>query len=307
MEKRVTKIPADISKIEKKVVIYARVSTENGEQLNSLTTQISGLTRMVATVRSWRLVDVYIDIESAKGRTHRKEFTRMIEDGKDKKYDIVFTKNISRFGRDTVETLKALKVLLDADIRVKFEQENLDSGEMEDRLMITIIESLAQAENESRSENIKWGIMQKVAQGTSKLADRKCYGYNHDDEGNLIINEEQAVVVKKIFNLYLGGTSVNGVIKELEKHSIKSSTGKDRWCKGSIENMLKNRKYTGEVELLKQNEDDAYFLASDNNPVIIATNVFDEVQRLRKKRSNVTIDENGNKIRSSKKYSSKNK
>ena len=115
-----------------------------------------------------------------------------------RKIEIVITKNISRFGRDTVEILDALNQLKALGVRVIFEQEELDTANTDSDLMISIIESLAQAENESRSENIKWGIKKKVEQGTSKLADRKCYGYDSDESGKLVINEEQAAVVRKI-------------------------------------------------------------------------------------------------------------
>ena len=99
------------------------------QQLNSLTAQISGLTRLVATVDTWRLVDVYIDIASSKSKSLRKDFARMVEDSKQKKINIVITKSLSRFGRDTVDTLEALKILGESDVRVIFEQENLDSAE----------------------------------------------------------------------------------------------------------------------------------------------------------------------------------
>lgn len=231
MEKRVNYIPAVRSKIEKKVGIYCRVSTNDMEQLNSLTAQISGLTRLVATVDNWRLVDVYIDIASGKSKSPRKDFARMVEDGRQKKINVVITKSLSRFGRDTVDTLEALKVLRESDVRVVFEQESLDSSETDSQLMISIVEALAQAENESRSENIKWGIKKKVEQGTSKLSDRKCYGYDSDENGKLVVNEEQAAVVQRIFNLYLGGKSVSGILKELENQGIKSPTGKDKWNK----------------------------------------------------------------------------
>ena len=155
MEKKVNYIPAVRSRIVKKVGIYCRVSTNDMQQLNSLTTQISGLTRLVATVDTWRLVDVYIDIASSKSKSLRKDFARMVEDSKQKKINIVITKSLSRFGRDTVDTLEALKILGESDVRVIFEQENLDSAETDNQLMISIVEALAQAENESRSENIK--------------------------------------------------------------------------------------------------------------------------------------------------------
>jgi DNA invertase Pin-like site-specific DNA recombinase len=230
----------------------------------------------------------------------------MLDDCKNKKLDIIITKSVSRFGRDTVDTLEALKVLRESNVRVVFEQENLDTKDVESLLMISIIESLAQAENESRSDNIKWGIKQKAAQGTSKLYDRKCYGYDHDENGKLIINEEQAAVVRKIFNWYLGGLSINGIIKELEKQTIKSPTGKDRWNKRSLEVMLSNEKYKGVVRLF-DNKSDVQYLSSDNHPAIITEEIFTAVQKAKADRSNVVVDENGQQVRKSTKYSSKKK
>ena len=231
----------------------------------------------------------------------------MVEDSKQKKINIVITKSLSRFGRDTVDTLEALKILGESDVRVIFEQENLDSAETDNQLMISIVEALAQAENESRSENIKWGIKKKVEYGTSKLADRKCYGYDSDENGKLIVNEEQATIVQKIFNLYLGGKSVTGILKELENLGIKSPTGKDKWNKRTVELTLTKRKYIGEAELLKSDENSTYYLISDNNPVIISKEVFEAVQKRKTQRSNVTVDEEGTKHRSANKYSSKKK
>lgn len=195
MEKKVNYIPAARPLRHKKVGIYCRVSTNDMEQLNSLTNQISAFTRLVSSVDECKLVDCYIDIASAKGKSPRSNFERMLDDCKSKKLDIVITKSVSRFGRDTVDTLQALNVMKEFGVRVIFEQESLDTKDVESSLMISIIESLAQAENESRSDNIKWGMRQRAAQGTSKLYDRKCYGYEHDENGKLIINEEQAVVV----------------------------------------------------------------------------------------------------------------
>lgn len=245
--KKVNYIPAVRSFRQKKVGIYCRVSTNDMEQLNSLTNQISALTRLVSTVDEWRLVDYYVDIASAKKKSPRVNFQPMLDDCRNKNLNIVITKSVSRFRRDTVDTLEALKVMKDCGVRVIFQQENLNTKDVESSLMISIIESLAQAENETRSDNIKWGIRQRAAQGISKLYDRKCYGYIHDENGKLIINEEQVVVVRKIFNWYLGGLSVGKIIKELEKQNIKSSTGKDKWNKHSIEVMLSNEKYIGSV------------------------------------------------------------
>ena len=182
-----------IPKREQRVGIYCRVSTNSMDQLQSLTAQVSHLTRLTAAMSQWVLADVYMDIATSKTGSSRKEFNRLLEDCNSRKIEIVITKNISRFGRDTVEILDTLNQLRTLGVRVIFEQEELDTANTDSDLMISVIESLAQAENESRSDNIRWGIKQRATSGTSKLYDRKCYGYKHDKEGHLIIDEETAI------------------------------------------------------------------------------------------------------------------
>lgn len=295
-----------IPKQEKRVGIYCRVSTNSAEQLQSLTAQVSHLTKLTAAMPQWLLADVYIDITASKTGSSRKEFNRMLDDCRSNKLEIVLTKSISRFGRDTVEILDALHQLKQLGVRVIFEQEELDTANTDSDLMISIIECLAQAENESRSENIKWGIKQRAISGTSKLYDRKCYGYKHDKDGHLIIDEETAKNVKLIFDLYLSGQSVIGIIKELENRNIFSPTGKEKWCKRTIDVMLSNEKYTGDVKILKSGNSEVHYLSSNNNPVIISKEIFEAVQMEKAHRSNVIKDENGSR-RKGKKYSSKKK
>lgn len=259
--KRVHFIPS-IPKREKRVGIYCRVSTNSMEQLQSLTAQVSHLTRITAATPQWLLADVYMDIATSKTGSSRKEFNRMLEDCQTHKLDIVITKNISRFGRDTV------------------------------------------AENEFRSENIKWGIKNRAASGKSKLYDRKCYGYRNDKTGHLVIDEETAKNVKLIFDLYLSRQSVLGIIKELERRKISSPTGKEKWCKRTIDVMLSNEKYTGDVKLLKSGNSEIQYLSTDNNPAIISKETYEAVQIQKARRSNVVKDEKG-KRRKSTKYSSK--
>lgn len=183
-----------------RVGIYARVSTTDKGQLNSLVAQISALTRLTSHYSNWKLADNYIDIASGKTKYSRKEFSRMLEDIKKEDVNIIITKSVSRFGRDTVDALEALKAIKQSSARIIFEQENLGNQEDDTDMIISVMESLAQAENEQRSENIKWGLKQRAVQGTSKLYNRKCYGYDHDENGELIINFQQAKIVKKIFN-----------------------------------------------------------------------------------------------------------
>ncbi len=297
-------IPANPPKREKRVGIYCRVSTNSMEQLQSLTAQVSYLTRLIATVPQWLLSDVYMDIATSKTGSSRKEFNRMLKDCKSHKLEIVITKDVSRFGRDTVEVLNAFNQLKALGVRVIFEGNSLDTANTDSDLMVAVMESIAQAENESRSENIKMGIKYRAAAGTSKLYDRKCYGYNHDEDGHLIIDEEKAKNVKLIYDLYLSGQSVVGIIKELEKRKIPSPTGKMRWCKRTIDVMLSNEKYTGDVELLKSSKSEVHYLASGNNPAIISKEVFEAVQMEKGQRSNVIKDEKGSR-RKSEKYSSR--
>lgn len=299
-------IPANPPKREKRVGIYCRVSTNSMEQLQSLTAQVSHLTRLTATIPQWLLSDVYMDIATSKTGSSRKEFNRMLEDCKSHKLEIVITKDVSRFGRDTVEVLDAFNQLKALGVCVIFEGNSLDTANTDSDLMVAVMESIAQAENESRSENIKWGIKQRAAAGTSKLYDRKCYGYKHDKDGHLIIDEETAKNVKLIFDLYLGGQSVVGIIRELAKLKIISPTGKEKWCKRTIDVMLSNEKYTGDVELLKSSKSDVHYLSSGNNPAIISKEIFEAVQIEKGRRSNVVKNGNSSK-RKSEKYSSKRK
>ncbi|AFG34869.1 MAG: recombinase family protein [Caldicoprobacterales bacterium] len=299
-------IPPKPPKREKRVGIYCRVSSNSFEQLKSLTAQVSALTRVTAATPQWLLVDVYMDIASGKTGSSRKEFSRMLEDCNSHNLDIILTKSISRFGRDTVDTLEALNQLKTLGVRVIFEQEDLDTANTDSDLMISIIEAIAQAENESRSDNIKWGIKQRAAQGTSKLYNRKCYGYKNDVDGSLIIDDEEAKNVQLIFDFYLQGKSIIGIIEELEKLGIKSPTGKDKWSKRTIDVMLSNEKYIGIVRLLNSGKYEAHYISEDNNPSIISDEQFKAVQIEKANRSNVIKGEDGNQ-RKNKKYSSKRK
>lgn len=216
----------------------------------------------------------------------------------------MITKSIHRFGRDTVDCLEGIKILKDSNVRVIFEQEKLDSSEVDSDMMISIIESIYQAENESRSDNIRIGIKYRAASGASKLYDRKCYGYKHDKDGKLIIDEETAKNVKLIFDLYLSGQSVLGIVKELENRKMLSPTGKEKWCKRTIDVMLSNEKYTGDVQLLKSSNSDVKYLLSDNNPAIISKEVFEAVQLEKASRCNI-IEGKDEKKRKNTKYSLK--
>lgn len=301
---RVQIIPAKPKPRDKRVAIYARVSSNSSEQLNNLTAQISGLTRLTAANPTWLLVDTYIDIASSKTGSYRKEFSRFLADCTANKVDIVLTKNISHFGRDSVEVLTAVEKLVDAGVRVLFITEGIDTEKDDYRLYISVHESFAQAENETRSANIKWGNKQCAANGTSKLYNRKCYGYSNDEDGKLIIVDEEAKVVRLIFDWYLQGDSVGGIIKKLKQQGIKTSTGKDDWSKRTIDTMLSNDKYVGNVILFKNSLNGERYLSKKNHPAIVSDEIFQAVQIEKGHRSNVEITEDGVKRKNSK-YSAK--
>lgn len=301
------------------VGIYCRVSSKSQEQLHSLATQISGLTRLVYDNDKWKLKDIYFDIKSGSNETSRDGFQRLIDDCQSGEIDIVVTKSVSRFGRDTVTILSAVQKIVDCGVQLFFDDLNLSVSNPNDRILISVAAAVAQSENKSRSENVRWGIQRKVAEGTSSLFDRKCYGYTHDENGALQLVPEEAANVQLIFKLYLSGYSILRIVKELEARAIKSPTGKDRWCKRTIECMLGNEKYTGDVIVFKtystlvedgsltqkKNVHRPVYAAEYNNPVIISKEQFDMVQAEMRRRSNIVMDENGNAARSHSRYSSK--
>ncbi len=163
---------------------------------------------------------------------------------------------------------------------------------------------MAQADNESRSQNIKLGHRYRAMDGTSKLYLRKCYGYDHDKQGLLIVNEEQAVVVRQIFAWYLEGKSIAGLIKLLEENHIPSPRGKAKWSKRALETLLSNEKYIGKVHLFKSKEYEDSYLKEDNHLAIISDYISEKVHSEKSRRSNVvrTQDE---VVRKKRRYNSK--
>lgn len=168
--------------------------------MDSLAIQASGLTRLASAYRTWLVADIFIDVASAKTGSSRPEFSRMISECENGSIDIILTKSISRFGRDTQECLEAIRKIRVAGKRIIFERDKIDTEAICDELLISVIEFCEQSENEWRSENIRWGLKKRAENGTSGLYNRTCYGYKKDKHGMLIIDDEQTKVVKNIFN-----------------------------------------------------------------------------------------------------------
>lgn len=305
MAKNIWYIPAKRTDPGMNVGIYCRVSTTEKNQLQSLAAQISALTRAVAHIDQWKLTDTFIDIASAKGDLPRREFDRMLREAEGHRISVILTKSISRFGRDTVETLEALRRLKAAGVRVIFDEEGLDTDQVDDTMLISIMESLAQDENETRSRNIRMGLYNRAASGKSGNYRKRAYGYVKGEDGELVIEATQAQVVRNIFRWYIDGASILKIINKLAEKGIPSPTGKDKWSKKTIENILSNRAYLGVVVTNDPLHEDQKFQMTEARPPILTEDVFRAAQEAKEKRSNITVSETGERQRKSTKYSSK--
>lgn len=300
-----------------RVGIYCRVSSSNPAQLESASQQVSYMTQLVSGRNDWKLQDTYMDFVSGTHMCNRKSFMRMVGDCKAGKLDLILTRNVSRFGRNTEEILEQLRTLKDCGVEVRFVQEELVSTESEHELIISIIAALATADNASRRENIMWGIERQLENGTSSIYSRPCYGYVKNKYGELEIEPHQEKIVQLIFDLYQEGKSVLGIIKELDLRHIPSPSGNTKWCKRSVENILDNEKYCGNVIVVKTYEistpekkrvrnrgERKKYYAVGTHPAIITQEQFDLIQAERKARTNLETTESGKK-RKSTRYSSK--
>lgn len=306
-----------IPQFYKRVGVYCRVSTGIQEQLHSLANQISYFTQLIRHRPGWLLHDFYIDVSSGAKMEKRGEFLRMLDDCKNHRLDTIITKSISRFGRNTEEALIALRSLKSAGVEIIFESGNIYTSTAGSELMISILESVAQAENENRSENIRWGNKKRAANGTSGFYRRRCYGYRSNKNGDLEIVPEEAETVRFIFEAYLNGSSLNMIQRALHERGTPSPTGKETWCKRTIDELLSNEKYCGDVMLMKtfraggigskrkRNDGQAdKYLTLSNHPPIIDKEAFEAVQTEKVRRSNVERTEEGIR-RKGEKYSAK--
>jgi len=296
----VTMIPAKLQGL-KMVAIYCRVSTTHEAQEESLDIQIKTLKQVVSDNPKWMLYRVYTDKDSG-GNVFRPDFQKLIFDCYENRIDIVLVKTISRFARNTVDLLETVSRLKGLGIEVIFHQENIRTSEVDNDMLISVLGAIAQSESESTGEAIKWGLKRGFISGNSKLYSRKCFGYKQNEDGELIIDEERAEIVRTIYDLYLSGLSIGLIARELEKKGIKSPQGKDIWSKKSIQTVLGNEKYIGQVLLGKTYTGDfpnnrqfmndgehEQFLMKDAHEPIIEFEKFEQVQMEMKRRSNMDI------------------
>ncbi len=248
---RATSAPID-TPIKRKVAGYARVSTDQEEQQTSYETQVSYYTGYIKSRSDWEFVSVYTD-EGLSGTStkHREGFQKMVADALNGKIDLIITKSVSRFARNTVDSLTTIRRLKDHGTEVFFEKENIWTFDSKGELLLTIMSSLAQEESRSISENIRWGQHKKSATGKFSLTYSHFLGYDKGPDGGLVVNPGQAAIVRRIFGEFLAGKSVFRIGKDLTEAGIPTPSGKTVWCCSTIRGVLSNETYKGDKLLQK--------------------------------------------------------
>ena len=225
-----------------RVAAYCRVSTDDEEQLTSYEAQQNYYTDKIMTNRDWTMAGIFAD-EGITGTSARKrpEFLRMIRMCKQKKIDIVLTKSISRFARNTVDCLNYIRALRALGIAVIFEKENINTLEADSEILITMLGAFAQSESESISANVRWGKRQAMREGKAIIQYDRLYAYEKGDDGNPRIIPEQAEVVRYIYNQYLTGASLRMIKERLESEQILNVAGNPQWTITAIRGILTNK------------------------------------------------------------------
>lgn len=235
-----------------RVAAYCRVSTDTDEQATSYDAQIEHYTEYIDKHPGWELAGIYADDGiSGTNTKKREEFNRLIEDCMAGRVDMVVTKSISRFARNTLDCLKYIRQLKDKNIAVFFEKEAINTLDAKGEVLITIMASLAQQESQSLSQNVRLGLQYRYQQGKVQVCTNRFLGYDKDEDGNLVINPEEAEVVKRIYREYLGGKSYYQIGKELSEDSIRTAAGNDYWLASTLRKILTNEKYIGDALLQK--------------------------------------------------------
>ena len=254
--KKVTKIAETAnSKVKLKkirVAAYCRVSTDSDAQLESLEAQKTHYENYITSRDDWEFAGLYFD-EGITGtkKDKRPELLRLIDDCKAGKVDFVITKSISRFSRNTTDCLELVRKLLALHIPIYFEKEAINTLDAKGEVLITIMASLAQQESQSMSQNIKLGLQYRYQQGKVQVNHNRFLGYTKDNDGHLIIDPEQAEIVKRIYREYLEGSSMDKIADGLMADGILTGAGKTKWHTSTINKILRNEKYMGDALLQK--------------------------------------------------------
>ena len=277
-----------------RVAAYCRVSTEQEEQRGSLEAQELYYSQMISKNPFWTNAGVFSERVSGLNVKERSEFQAMMRKCRRRRIDLILTKSISRFGRNTLDMLKALRELRTLGIEGHFEKEDLWLSRQEMETLLSVYCAFAQSESESMSRDIRWGIRQGFRSGTSGSADFVCFGYKRGDDGRLTIDEPDAKVVRKIFEMRAEGLSLGAISEWLHEHGIPSPTWKPRWSRETIRKLLRNEKYTGDVLLQKTFVKDMFsgqqvknrgelakVLIENHHPAIVSRELFQAVSTTR--------------------------
>jgi site-specific DNA recombinase len=283
LSRQVKKIPATISrftaapinsKTKRRVAGYARVSTDHEDQTTSYAAQVDYYTNYIKGHEDWEFAGIYTDEGISATNTKKREgFRHMISDALDGKIDLIVTKSVSRFARNTVDSLTTIRELKEKGVECYFEKENIWTLDSKGELLITIMSSLAQEESRSISENVTWGQRKRMADGKVSFAYSRFLGLDKDKEtGKIVVNQEQAKTVRLIFRLFLEGLTPNAIAKELTNRGIKTPSGKDVWNQSTVRRMLSNLS----LSILIQCNDSGYVKKSEKYS---AFSVFDRWRR----------------------------
>jgi len=304
----VTTIPATISQFtsapisevgKRRVAGYARVSTDNDEQQTSYEAQVDYYTNYIKSRDDWEFVDVYTDDGiSATSTAKRAGFNKMVEDALAGSIDLIVTKSVSRFARNTVDSLSTIRKLKEVGTEVFFEKESIWTFDSKGELLITIMSSLAQEESRSISENVTWGHRKRMQDGKVSVAYSRFLGYDKGENGTLVINESEAEIIRLIYKMFMEGNTPHGIAKYLSAQGIPSPGGKATWSPTSIRSILSNEKYKGDALLQKsytvnfltkqkkKNDGEVpQYYVEKSHPAIIKPAVFDLVQHEVQKRN----------------------
>ncbi|WP_418231032.1 recombinase family protein [Butyricicoccus sp.] len=237
---------------KRKVAAYARVSTDSDEQFTSYEAQIDYYTQYIKARDDWEFIQVYTD-EGITGTStkHREGFKQMVADALEGKIDLIVTKSVSRFARNTVDSLTTIRQLKDKGVECFFEKENIWTFDGKGELLITIMSSLAQEESRSISENCTWGQRKRMADGRVSVPFDHFLGYERGENGELVINEEQAKTVRLIYDLFLQGLTPHTIANRLTAMGILTPRRKAKWNQGTVRSILTNEKYKGDALMQK--------------------------------------------------------
>ncbi|MBO6208610.1 MAG: recombinase family protein [Lachnospiraceae bacterium] len=299
--------------MKRKVAIYARVSTEHEAQISALENQVQYYNELLQRHPEWELVDRYIDEGITGTSIHKREgFLRMMQDAQKKRFDLVVTREVSRFARNTVDTLQQTRILKSYGVEVWFTEDNIWTLNDEDgELRLSIMATLAQNESKKISQRVKAGQMISFKNGVL-YGNGNILGYDRVD-GNLVVNKDQAETVKRIFELYLAGNGVRRIQDIMEQEGRKTATGLTRWQSGNINRVLGNSFYCGRIEYRKQYVQDYLTQKKINNhgavdriyvegkhEAIISLEVYDRAMEIRKSKTRFGQDADGKEVRSGK-------